>query len=112
MVITSVMKLQLYLLRGTAGTLGFILRSSETLKSQARSRRAVQHHTEAQTYLITGYLPNSPIKLDSLFTEAFHPLATVRVSANNPNKLEGCSKLSKRHWRRSLHHSQMLMQIQ
>lgn len=48
---TSMMKLQLYLIRATAGTLGFILGSTELMQSPVSPRRVVQHHAKAHFYL-------------------------------------------------------------
>lgn len=44
--------------------------------------KVVQCHAKAYPYLLTIYLPGSPIKLDSLFIEAFCPVAAIQVSAN------------------------------
>lgn len=64
------MKLQLYLIGTTAGTLGFILGRTEQLQPPASPKRVVQCHAKAHPYLLPMYLPGSPIKLDSLFIEA------------------------------------------
>lgn len=62
--------------------MGLILGSTELLQLPVSPRRVVQCHAKAHPYLLTIYLPGSPIKLDSLFIEAFCPVAAIQAPAN------------------------------
>lgn len=77
------MKLHLYLIGATAGTLGLILGSTELQQPPVNPKGVVaQHHAKAHLYILRIYLPASPIKLDCLFVEAFCPVAAMQVSAD------------------------------